>query len=344
MVEMEPNKLVCSAVTTRIIPQALDVPVWRCARATSAAPTYFSRVEIDGLYYRDGAISGANNPVDHAYREIKRMHPGHEPLVIISVGTGEKDRKDIDSTGGAATDTRDLWALRKHFKQGVQNSENIHENFESANDERHDAAHYFRFNIPTALENGHANRSNSSSIKLGEWKGLRGAETIHNMTEDVQSWLRLERNRIQLENCAQLLVDTRRRRQITERWERFAINPLWYECPFNDNGRSKTPRCSVKARYGSRKELRQHAFDVHGCVERVECRLQMAGVDPATEPMIAGWTCMHDHCAVEVKAFQTEEQFQTHLRNLHDIQDILIWDAGRFEEFLNQGRRTAQST
>ncbi len=68
-----------------------DFPMKCVARATSAAPTYFSpcKLKVADSYYAliDGGVF-ANNPALCAYAEAKRLYPDAEVL-IVSLGTGE---------------------------------------------------------------------------------------------------------------------------------------------------------------------------------------------------------------------------------------------------------------
>lgn len=69
----------------------LDFPLWKIARATSAAPTYFPAAEIsakDGSsgVFVDGGLF-ANSPEDSAIEEARHLWPG-EPLWMLSLGTG----------------------------------------------------------------------------------------------------------------------------------------------------------------------------------------------------------------------------------------------------------------
>jgi len=78
----------------------------QAARATSAAPTYFS----PAFYYDeksgenipliDGGVV-ANNPVLYAYKEAKRLYPDTEKFHILSLGTGRaSNQNNIDTTNG----------------------------------------------------------------------------------------------------------------------------------------------------------------------------------------------------------------------------------------------------
>ncbi len=78
---------------------AKDWPVWRVARATSAAPTFFEPTDPDqfiaggeGHALVDGAVF-ANNPALCAYAEARRKYPDSDRILVVSLGTGELTRK-----------------------------------------------------------------------------------------------------------------------------------------------------------------------------------------------------------------------------------------------------------
>ena len=61
--------------------------ILEAAHATSAAPTYFPEMEIDGDLYVDGGI-GYNNPTEEAIREARRIWPTRQIGCLVSIGTG----------------------------------------------------------------------------------------------------------------------------------------------------------------------------------------------------------------------------------------------------------------
>jgi len=64
-------------------------------RATSAAPTYFEPEELKATTPHGGLIDGgvfANNPAMCAYVEAKKLHPGPEEVLVVSLGTGQYTR------------------------------------------------------------------------------------------------------------------------------------------------------------------------------------------------------------------------------------------------------------
>lgn len=73
--------------------------IWMVARATSAAPTYFDPIEIDGELYSDGGM-GYNNPVTLVLDEVLSKSSTVGPCLmtkvldlLLSIGTGQKPSK-----------------------------------------------------------------------------------------------------------------------------------------------------------------------------------------------------------------------------------------------------------
>jgi len=66
-----------------------EARVWEAMRASSAAPTYFSEVRVNGDLHADGAVV-ANNPTACAVAELKVMYPGVPIECIVSLGNGNQ--------------------------------------------------------------------------------------------------------------------------------------------------------------------------------------------------------------------------------------------------------------
>ena len=76
-------------------PATSDFPMRFVARATSAAPTYFEPEQLTKPKPHGALVDGgvyANNPAMCAYVEAKKLHPGAEEVLVVSLGTGQHTR------------------------------------------------------------------------------------------------------------------------------------------------------------------------------------------------------------------------------------------------------------
>lgn len=64
-----------------------EAQLWEGLRASSAAPTFFSEIRINGELHADGAIV-ANNPTAVALHETRCMFPGVPIELLVSLGNG----------------------------------------------------------------------------------------------------------------------------------------------------------------------------------------------------------------------------------------------------------------
>jgi patatin-like phospholipase/acyl hydrolase len=72
-----------------------DFPMRFVARATSAAPTYFQPEAVPKTSPTQSLVDGgvyANNPAMCAWVEAKKLHPGPEEVLVVSLGTGQHTR------------------------------------------------------------------------------------------------------------------------------------------------------------------------------------------------------------------------------------------------------------
>lgn len=81
------------------------------ARATSAAPTYFPKVELFDKVLVDGAYGNTNNPSEAIYRHFNEFHElWHDPprpLFMVNIGTGVMPPR---VTGVVLTPPRPWWS------------------------------------------------------------------------------------------------------------------------------------------------------------------------------------------------------------------------------------------
>jgi uncharacterized protein len=74
---------------------AFDFAMRFVARATSAAPTFFEPEKLTVTTPPGGLVDGgvfANNPAMCAYVETKQLHPDHDEILVVSLGTGQHTR------------------------------------------------------------------------------------------------------------------------------------------------------------------------------------------------------------------------------------------------------------
>lgn len=139
---------------------AHDVPIWKVARATSSAPTYFQTTKINGHEYLDGGF-GANNPCIEIYDEVRKMNNNSEDFgsIILSIGTGKNGAKRLTGVNGLSRYLNYL----NFAKKWATDSEGTH-NAMLKKIERGDIKFpYYRFNLEDGL----------GAMKLDEWR-VRG--------------------------------------------------------------------------------------------------------------------------------------------------------------------------
>ena len=131
-----------------------DIPIWQVARATSAAPTYFKPINIDGRKYLDGGF-GANNPCAEIYEEVRKMNNRAEKCVkvVVSIGTG-KDKRTRRFRGTGLTGYWNYMSVAKKLASGT---EETHANMLIRASEA--SFQYYRLNVEDGL----------GTMKLDEW-------------------------------------------------------------------------------------------------------------------------------------------------------------------------------
>lgn len=131
-----------------------EAQLWEALRASSAAPTYFSEILVNGELHADGAIV-ANNPTAVALHETKCMYPGVPIECVVSMGNG-LSAADIAAAGrrngtvGEAGDDKGKsvgWGdVVGSIVASATNTEGVH----NALDDLFPKSKYFRFNPVTS--------------------------------------------------------------------------------------------------------------------------------------------------------------------------------------------------
>ncbi|KAH9845677.1 FabD/lysophospholipase-like protein [Teratosphaeria destructans] len=316
---------------------AHDVYLWKVARATSAAPGYFSKIQIGGHEYRDGGI-GANNPAPLAFADVSQVHDDRPPRIVLSIGTGEPEPRQIEAKEkglkltfkkpfGYFLDWVKIVDVLAHLATDAEEkhrklAEDIGRRNALYQDES-EKIQYYRFNVPGIAD-----------IKLDNWQPRKGgAETKKAIQDATNAYLQHRDTQKKLIKCATQLVQLRRQRAESERWERYAKHVVYF-CP-----EKECPALSFK----TRDALRQHAIDRHGYILKVSldydgkiacCR------DAAREAFACTW--QHDGQQT-VKIFTTEDEYLEHLEVVHRMGPRpVIMDVRAVEAWLDRGRTTPE--
>lgn len=225
------------------------VRIWQVACATSAAPPYFSPILIDNNEHVDGGVH-ANNPSRLTLTEVQSQHPNHKPELFLSIGTGLKhnNSKDQDyspDNGGYAESSaaatriniKEMRRLRNHksarkstirrwMELGRYGVRQLSEK-ENANStwwelcKAQGIDHRYRLDVGGSL----------SRIPLDEWLPRdSGRETLEKIEIQTARFLGQSHIIEDTDRLARHLVEIRRLRAATERWEVFALD-LDYVCP-----------------------------------------------------------------------------------------------------------------
>ena len=148
--------------------------MWECARATSAAPTFFepfSPFSLGNMVGIDGGIF-ANNPALFGYLEAKKLYPDAD-IIVISLGTGSSvspiSKKEIDKFN--------LLTWATSIFDFVTDGQSDTVDYTMAR--LHDVENYFRFQLKLDTKNASLDDVSDSNIKTlievsnkaiqGEW-------------------------------------------------------------------------------------------------------------------------------------------------------------------------------
>ncbi|KAJ7077531.1 FabD/lysophospholipase-like protein [Mycena belliarum] len=144
---------------------AATCAIWQAARATSAAPTFFKRIELGKppQPFIDGGL-GRNNPTSALLDEAKVVFPNRRIACVVSIGTGQLKGPTIPKPSGIQRffPTDVVEAMIKIATECETTHEEIVKRFDGMK------GVYFRFNVEQGMQD----------IKLEEW-GRLGEVTAH---------------------------------------------------------------------------------------------------------------------------------------------------------------------
>lgn len=141
--------------------------IWEAARATSAAPTFFRRIEIGRRQpFIDGGL-GRNNPSLLVLEEAKKLFGARQIGCLVSIGTGHGNIISIQKPGlfQRIIPTNVINALRSIATDCEETHEEVLKRFAGSPNT------YFRLNVEHGMQD----------IRLTEWEKLSNvrAHTEH---------------------------------------------------------------------------------------------------------------------------------------------------------------------
>ena len=206
------------------------------AWATSAAPFLHKYIRMfEAPRYH--ALASINNPSWEVLKEVNLLaKESHDAIdLFLSIGAGNsRDSKSRTRFGSGSlrqdpAETSDVL----HDKVGQQSRV---QDFE-----------YHRFDVKEGLQ----------SVRMDEWKPkLGGGITVGKIEMATENYLQQEDVRALIQRYAVQLVEKRRQRAQTMRWERFATGTR-YRCPLTND--CPTP----KAKFNTRNDLMDHLRKKH---------------------------------------------------------------------------------
>ena len=137
--------------------QAANCAIWEAVRATSAAPTFFKRIVIDGEPYVDGGM-GCNNPVQQVLQEAELLFPDRHVACIVSIGAGQAQTIGIPKPGWfqPVLPFQVVDAIRQIATDCEASAQVAAQRFERT------PGVYFRFNVEQGLQ----------EVRLEQWERL----------------------------------------------------------------------------------------------------------------------------------------------------------------------------
>ncbi|KAH8597305.1 acyl transferase/acyl hydrolase/lysophospholipase [Bisporella sp. PMI_857] len=186
--------------------------IWKIARATSAAPTYFDPITIDGKEYSDGGV-GSNNPTQLILDEVNfnSATPGlgtGNLAVLVSIGTGQKPRRRLRVKRKFPLISnlklvKEFSKITRNLRDKATDVENIHTSISRQVEGKF--GHYYRWTGGEGV----------GGLGIDEWdpapKGDKPT-TAQFIQDEVAKHMAQDHVKREVNQCARELVSLRRRR------------------------------------------------------------------------------------------------------------------------------------
>lgn len=170
--------------------RGIDYQLWEAARATSAAPTFFSPVNIDQSMFLDAAL-GFNNPSWEAYKEVKAIQAQSSrpqaKMCLVSIGSGASGSGSLGMRPLRRRSTPRLLGLLESAVNSMTETNRAVQKMRSLVDVEKEVA-FFRFDPP------------GEDIQIDDYKKHHKIET------KTQEWLQQPKVVSQIGDCAKQLI------------------------------------------------------------------------------------------------------------------------------------------
>ena len=173
------------------------------------------------------------NPSNEGYDSIREAS-GNAPGMVISLGSGAFPYPKSPPGRGPANFLNTLNRVRE-LGDDAEATHAVMKSLEGR-------AYYSRLNV-----------QGLGGMKMDEWKGKHGIDTLKFIREQTEKYLHLDQVKNDIAEAARRLVEARRERASTDHWERFC-HGVEYVC---------TVIGCKNNFHGDRTDLRRHLEDVH---------------------------------------------------------------------------------
>lgn len=184
-----------------------DLQLRHAARATSAAPSYFKPMTIQGRQFVDGGYGETNNPSWAAWLHYKQNHnlSSDRTLVMINIGTGTWSKTDIEPQ----MQRRPLWT--KLIPNGIVSALGLMADLTKMATESEGPTSRLWYIADTSPEQLFVERFSADTgidtIKLDDWQAATSTDRPSIVEIKTKAYLEKPEVRERLERAASALAD-----------------------------------------------------------------------------------------------------------------------------------------